>query len=175
MARRKRIMLVMYCVLLPLMAGCAVLNQLGSSSQVYPSSLGLDVQVDQLRRNAEDYDVYYSGPKYNPSAILFLVREQGQFELQLDDGWKKVLPGPDLEDLFWRIEMERANRVKLRAVVPPVEGVQSAENVMAYIYTPGHASMRKVDGETYRLRDISEQFSPAYHDDGMLVEPGMWR
>ena len=175
MIRRKRALLVVFCMLLPMMAGCAVLNQLGTSSQVYPSTLGMDLEVDQLRGNAQDYDVYYAGPKYNPSAILFLVREQGQFALQLDDGWKKVLPGPDLEDLFWRIEMDRQNRVKLRAVVPPEKQLQTEENVMAYIYTAAYASMRKVDENTYRLRDVPEQFSPTYHDDGMLVDPGMWR
>jgi hypothetical protein len=162
-------------MLLPLMGGCAVLNQLGTSSQVYPSSLGLDIRVEQLRQNAQDYDVYYSGPSNNPSAILFVLREQRPLNLELDRDWKEVVPGPDLEDLFWRIEMDRQNRVKLRAVVPPVERLQSADNVLAYIYTPAYASMRKVDENTYRLRDIPEQFSPAYHDDGMLVDPGMWR
>jgi hypothetical protein len=166
-------MLIFCCLLLPLLAGCAVLDRLGTSSQVSPSTLGLDVQVEQLRHNAEGYDVYYSGPSFNPSAILFVVQEQDQLELQLDEGWKKVLPGPELEDLFWRIEMDRPSRAKLRAVVPPEEKLHSAKNVLAYIYSPAYASMRRVNQHTYYLQAVAEQYNPLYHDDGILVDPGI--
>ncbi|WP_153304236.1 hypothetical protein [Desulfovermiculus halophilus] len=174
MKRLQKHMLWLWCMLLPLATGCATFGQFGTSTQVYPSSLELDIRVEQLRQNARDYEVYYSGPKYNPSAILFVVQEQEALNLKLDQDWKVVLPGPDLEDLFWRIEMEKKHLVKLRAVVPPEEDMQTADNILAYIYSQDYASLRKTEEEnTYYLQAVPEQYNPLYHDDGMLVDPGI--
>ena len=150
-------------IALAVVSGCASLGSLGSSSQVFPSSLGLDVNIEQLRVDARDYDVYYSGPQYNPSAILF-VPEKKRLVLQLDKDWKNVAPGPDLDELFWKIEMGNPNQVKLKAVVPPREGERTAKDVLAYIYTEGYASLKVLGPQSYKLRDVPEQFNPIYHN-----------
>ncbi len=152
--------------------GCASLGQLGKKTQLYPATLGIDISIDQLRQNAQSYDVYYSGPKYNPSAILFVPPDTSGLELRLDKDWKEVAPGPDLGDLFWKIEMGNPNQVKLWVVVPPDEEMQSAENAMAFIYTKVYASLQTISENTYKLRSIPEQFNPTYHDGSSSFDRG---
>ena len=173
----KKIWLGVCCGMLGLMcvSGCASISKLGNSSQVFPSSLGLDVGIDQLRSNAASYDVMYSGPKYNPSAILFVPLDKSGPALKLTDDWKPVAPGPDLDDLFWKIDMGNPNLVKLKAVVPPEDGKQNVENVMAFIYTKAYASMQKVGENTYKLRGVPEQFNPNYHDGSSAFDQGVAR
>jgi hypothetical protein len=173
MVHEKRVWAYVCLAVFILLSGCS-LNGLMRSSQIYPSSLGLDVTIEQLRQNVQFYTIYYSGPVFNPSAILFVPQGESSLELRLDEDWKEVMPGPDLNDLFWRIDMGNPSNVKLWAVVPPDDRKRSAENIMAFLYTKAYAPIKKINDNKYLLRSVPEQFNPDYHDGSSVLGRGGW-
>jgi hypothetical protein len=136
---------------------------LGTPHQILPSSLDRDENLDTVLSNLQEYDVLYSGPVYNPSAILFLPRK-GKVEVRTAHGWKEVGGQGQLTDLLTRMRELRDPQMKLWALVPPDD--LSQDRVLGYVYTAAHVSVRKDREEgTYTILNVPEQFNPRYYDD----------
>ena len=133
---------------------------LGTPHQVLPSSLDRDENLDTVLSNLQEYDVLYSGPVYNPSAILFLPRE----EAVTAPRWKEVGGQGQLTGLLTRMRELRDPQMKLWALVPPDD--LSQDRVLGYVYTAAHVTVRK-DREKgkYIILNVPEQFNPRYYDD----------
>ncbi len=139
--------------------GCAALGHLGSSTQILPSSYGVAVSIDDLKHSFEDYEAFYSGPVYNPSAILFRPTATAP-TLKLASGWKEVPHRAKLKALIKKIETIDP---KLWVLATP--DAKESRSLLAYIYTPAYASLRKTqDPGTFFLRPVPEQFNSIYYE-----------
>jgi hypothetical protein len=140
--------------------GCQGFMGLGPSSQIPPSSVGVEMDIDQLKTSSQSYEIFYAAKRYNPSAVLFLYPEKRSL-LELAPDWKPVDSKGALHDL---IKHMKETKPHLSALVLPKDGPQGSEDVLGFIYTPAYASMRPVKDKTgtYYLRSVSEQFNPVY-------------
>ena len=162
MAARKRL-LTLWIGLVALtsgLLGCQGLMGLGPSSQVPPSSVGVDMDIDQLKTSSQSYEIFYAAKRYNPSAILFIQSDR-RSRLELAPDWKPVDSKGFLHDL---ISHMKETKPHLSALVLPKDEPRGTEDVLGFIYTPAYASMRPVEDKpgTYYLRSIAEQFNPVY-------------
>lgn len=140
---------------------------LGTPHQVLPSSLGRDVNLNTVLSNIQDYNVLYSGPVYNPSAILFLPRAG---EAMTAPRWKEVGGQGQLIDLLTRMRELRDPQMKLWVLVSPEDRDQDA--VLGYVYTAAHVSVRKDQEKgTYIILNVPEQFNPRYYDENEVKFP----
>lgn len=147
------------CLLL-LLAGCA---GLGPSSQAPPSSRDIDISLQELKNNFRDYTVYYSGKRHNPSAILF-VPGQGDSQLQLHWDWYPIEQPALLHRLLDTIDKIYP---RLYLLLAPEEEKTGHREVLAYIYTPGYASVHKTDEPgTYYVRPVPMQPHPDFMLNG---------
>ncbi|MDZ7762712.1 MAG: hypothetical protein U5L00_20990 [Desulfovermiculus sp.] len=146
-------------ILTGMLTACA---GLGPSSQVLPSSTGQAVSLDRVVSKVQEYDVYYSGPVFNPAAVLF-IPEHGDAEIRLARGWKEVDGKEQLTDLLTRMRELRDPQIKLWALISGDKGRN--EDILGYVYTAGNVSVRK-DSESgsYTLYPVSERFNPRYYD-----------
>ena len=143
------------CFLL-LLGGCA---GLGSSSQAPTSSLGIDISLQELKNNFEKYTVYYSGKRHNPSAILFVPR-QSEFKLRLHWDWYRIEQPALLHRLLDTIDKIYP---RLYALLVPQAQEEETRNVLAFIYTPGYASVHETeDPRTYYVRPVPVQPHPDF-------------
>lgn len=142
------------------MTGCQTFMGLGPSSQVPPSSVGVEMDVDQLKKSSQDYEIYYAAKRYNPSAVLFLKPDM-RARLELAPDWKPVDSKGSVYDL---IKHMKETKPRLSALVLPQDEPRGKADVLGFIYTPAYASMRPVKDKpgTYYLRSISPQFNPVY-------------
>ncbi len=140
--------------------GCQTFMGLGPSSQVPPSSVGVDMDIEQLKKSSQNYDIFYAAKRYNPSAILFIKSEK-RSRLELAPDWKAVESKGSLYDL---IKHMKETKPRLSALLLPNEEPRGKADVLGFIYTPAYASMRPVEDKpgTYYLRSVSEQFNPVY-------------
>ncbi len=140
---------------------------LGTSSQVLPSSTGQDVSLDSIVFNMQEYDSYYSGPVFNPAAVLF-IPQQGEMDVRPAvngpaRGWQEVENREQLADLLNRMRELRDPHIKLWALTPPDKGRNGG--ILGYVYTAGSVQVRK-DSESgsYILHAVPERFNPRYYD-----------
>lgn len=145
-------------ILASMLTACA---GLGTPHQVLPSSLDRDENLNTVLSNIQEYDVLYSGPVYNPSAILFLPREG---EVVTAPRWKQIEGQGQLTDLLTRMRELRDPQMKLWALLPPDD--RSQGRVLGYVYTAAHVTVRRDREEgTYIILNVPEQFNPRYYDD----------
>ena len=151
-------------ILAGMISACA---GLGTSSQVLPSGLGQDDSLDCLVSNMQEYDSYYSGPVFNPSAVLF-IPQQGEMDVRPAvngpaRGWQEVENREQLADLLNRLRELRDPQIKLWALTPPDK--DQAGGILGYVYTAGSVQVRK-DSESgsYILHAVPERFNPRYYD-----------
>lgn len=145
-------------ILAGMLTACA---GLGTPNQVLPSSLDRDENLDTVLSSIQEYDVLYSGPVYNPSAILFLPREG---EAVTAPRWKEVGGKGRLNDLLTRMRELRDPQMKLWALVTP--GNREQSRILGYVYTAAHVSVRKDQEKgTYTIFNVPEQFNPRYYDE----------
>lgn len=141
--------------------GCATLFDPGPTRRVSPSTAGVELDIPDLRESSQSYRIFYSGPNYNPSAILF-IRPQAEEGLETAPGWKEVESKGQLDDLLSRIDILEP---KLWSIVPSGRKKTSPADILAYIYTPGYASVRTRSREGfYLILPVPEQFNPYYYD-----------
>ena len=151
------------------LCGCQALLQPAPTTRVRPEPAGLGVTMSDLQKQSGDYKTLYSGPVYNPSALLFVPRE-GQERLEPIGNWDKVEGREDLKHL--KYSMDRLDP-ELWAIVPSGLQKVASEDVLAYIYTQGYASVQKIENtDRYRILPVEEQFNPIYHDRA-FPEPGV--
>ncbi len=151
------------------LAGCQALLQPAPTTRVRPEPAGLGLNMGDLMRNSEAYRILYSGPVYNPSALLFLPRQEPD-RLEPTRGWKEVKGPEDLKHI--KSSMDRLDP-ELWAIVPSgMEEVRSGD-VLGSIYTQGYASVQRIpDSARFRILPVEEQFNPIYHDRA-FPEPGV--
>ena len=147
------------------LSGCQALLHPPPASRVSPVSAGIELDLKELLHSGDAYRVMYSGPVYNPSALLFLPRE-GPVRLEPTRGWKEVEDQKQLKNHADTLDELDA---KLWAIVAYGETGISSSDVWAYIYTPGYASVQRMpDSEKYKVLPVEEQFNPRYHDQMFL-------
>jgi len=150
---------VTLCILL-LLGGCA---GLGSSSQAPPSSLNKDISLQELKKNYQNYTVYYSGARHNPSAILFVPRKS-DFKLQLHWAWYQV---EQLALLHRLIDTIEEIYPRLYVLLAPQAPHRESREILAYIYTPGYASVHKTGKpRTFYVRPVPVQPHPDFMMEG---------
>ena len=150
------------------LSGCQALLQPGPTIRVSPASAGIELDLEELLHSTDAYRILYSGPVYNPSALLFLPRE-GPVRLEPTRGWKEV---EDPNKIKGRANSLNELDAKLWAIVPSGKTEVCSCDVWGYIYTPGYASVQKMpDSEKYKILPVEEQFNPDYHDHAFPV-PG---
>ena len=143
------------------LTGCQALLHPPPTSRVSPASAGIELELKELLHPRDAYRILYSGPVYNPSALLFLPRERA-VRLEPTQGWKEVENQKELRSHTNTLEYLDA---KLWAIVSSDESGISAGDVWAYIYTPGYASVQKIsDSEGYKILPVEEQFNSRYYD-----------
>jgi len=142
-----------------LLIGCASVGRLGDTTQMLPSSYGVSITIDELEQGFEEYGVFYSGPVFNPSALLFRPSDTG-YSLKLAGGWKPVADRTKLEALLKKIDTIDP---KLWVLTTP--GADGTKGLLAYIYTPAYASLRTTeDPDAFFLRAVPEQFNSIYYE-----------
>jgi len=107
---------------------------------VLPKTVGLEVTLDDLKANHQDYALYYSGRKAVPSALVF-VPKQGRIQWILQNkqpgGWKKIENNVLFTDLLERInDTDMGTRNQLKVVLPPGD-IQERTQDLCLIYTAG--------------------------------------
>jgi hypothetical protein len=153
---RKSLLMILSLLLL---IGCASVGGLGNTTQMLPSSYGVSVTIDELEQGFAKHDVFYSGPVFNPSALLFRPPDTG-FTLKLAADWKPVADRTKLKALIKKIETIDP---KLWVLTTP--GTDGSKSLLAYIYTPAYASLRKAeDPDAFYLRAVPEQFNSIYYE-----------
>ncbi|GEM_PF-3333056 len=152
-----------YLLILALLfcSGCATLLESGPTRRISPVSAGSGLDIPDLKKSYDCYKVFYSGPKYNPSAILF-IHPQGEEGLKTAPGWNKVESQGQLSYLLSKIDILKP---KLWCIVPSGKEKTSPADIMAYIYTPGYATVQKRPGKNaYLIQPVPKQFNPVYYD-----------
>jgi hypothetical protein len=150
-----------------LVAGCAHIGGFGPSSQIPPSDLGIQVSLQELQANRDQYDIYYSERVYNPSAVLFVPKDS-EYTLKLLRGWHSADEYATLDDLLFRMDkLKPPHYPRLYALVAPSREPGGERPLLGYIYTPDYASLRKgKEPGTYVLRKVPELFNSIYYGDG---------
>ncbi|MEF8824200.1 MAG: hypothetical protein V5B78_09395 [Desulfohalobiaceae bacterium] len=141
--------------------GCQAVLHTAPTTRVSPGSAGIDLKLRDLQEATDSYSIMYSGPVYNPSALLFLPRK-GPERLEPTRRWKDVEDSKKLKHLANRLDELDP---RLWAIVPADLEDVSSKDILAYIYTPGYASVQKIpDTDKYKILPVEEQFNPRYHD-----------
>ena len=150
-------------VALVLCLGSSCMLHTGPTTRIRPSSAGMDLDMEKLQRFKGKYNVHYSGPVYNPSALLFLPR-RNQERVELAMGWKTVDTPKELKQLQRSMQ---PTDPELWAIIPRGRRQDaSTDRILAYIFTSGYASVQKLpQGEGYRILSLPEQFNHIYHDN----------
>jgi hypothetical protein len=156
----RRIILSCLVLSFAITCGCA---GLGPSSQVPPSSVGLDMSIKKLKAEFKSYEVYYSANLHNPSAILFIPK-RSDFRLDLHWDWKPVKEKKRLNRMLDTIDKIYP---RLSAIMTPTDQEKSRRELLAFIYTPAYASIRSAEEpNTYFLRNVPEQPHPDFRSEG---------
>lgn len=154
--------------------GCSSIFQPSPTSRINPTIAGIDLDIRDLLESSDSFDVYYSGPKYNPSALLFIPsRSQSRLSTAMD--WKEVHQKYQVEKLLNKINTRGVsqNDLELWSIVPSDTQEISRQDVLAYIYTSEYANINKQSPGNYTIQSIPEQFSPVYYDP-KFDDPYFW-
>ena len=158
------IQMIALFILAAMFSACA---GLGTSYQVLPSGPGQDISLESIVSNMQEYDSYYSGPVFNPSAVLF-IPQQGEMEVRPAAngparGWQEVENREQLADLLKRMRELRDPQIKLWALTPPDKSRTS--DILGYVYTGGKVQVRKIsESGSYTVFAVPERFNPRYYD-----------
>jgi hypothetical protein len=96
------------------------------------------LSLQALAGQHKDFDVFYAGRSVNPSALLFVPREDSvSWKLATGSkGWKPVEGQDKLSDLFTRIGRENfAKKYKLWVLLAP-PSLTHLQPGYAYLYSP---------------------------------------
>ena len=151
-----------------LISGCAGLGTSGGSSQVLPSSIGIDTSLSKIRNTINDYHVYYDGFYGNPDGILFVPRDS-EYTLRLDGPWRAMSYQGDLRSLILYIEYDDITEpVRLRALVTP------EKELLGFIYSKGSVSVRQDETPNqFYVSSVSVPNRRPSHEKGLF--PGFNR
>lgn len=126
------------------------------------SSAGLSVTLEDLKRDHSGFDLYYSGTRPRPSALLFVPRQEfiiWVLPSKQVHGWKPV---PD-EEVFTEIlrrmgGLRTSTRNRLKVVFPPGD-ILGRTDALCLIYTSGSTSPYSQDQEvnTYVLPPVPQR------------------
>jgi hypothetical protein len=123
----------------------------------------METSVPELRQNFDEYNIYYSAKRHNPSAILF-VPKSNQYILQLDWRWYPIDERQLLNRLLGTIDVIYP---KLSAILTPSPQETGQRELLAFIYSPAYASVKKTDQpKTFFLRHVPEQPHPNFGAGG---------
>ncbi len=114
------------------------------------------VTISYLRKNSSSFLLFYSGPPYNPSAILFL-KKGVEGEIYLSNKWKPIKKKERLRDLLDRINYLNPS---LQGIIIPSSGM-----LVGYLYTPGTTYLIPQGKNRYFLLGIDEIFNDIYYDE----------
>ncbi len=132
----------------PLLMGLVFITLIGCAfnapSLVPPYVLGIKIDISKLKRDLSQYNLYYSGPVYNPSAILFLKKDAKE-EIVLGKDYNKIKDSKLFGDLINRIEYLQPDLYAL------VARNDNMPHVVGYIYTPGTTALKKNKGKEVSL------------------------
>jgi hypothetical protein len=147
-------------ILALLIAGCAAQRHLGPAVQVAPEAVGSNVSLVSLQSDIERQSIFYSGPVYNPSAVLF-IPEGTPAKLRPKAGWAQIDSSAELKKVLDRIE---THRPKLSALIAPGAAAEEGAAVWAYVYSPETVTLeRQPNSDLYLVEPVSELFNPVYH------------
>ena len=147
-------------VLMLLLAGCAAQRHLGPAIQVSPEAVGSNVSLVSLQSYLDTQSIYYSGPIYNPSAVLF-IPEKKPAELRPKAGWTQIGSSGELKTVLDRIE---THRPRLSALLPPETAAEEGAAVLAYVYSSESLTLdRQPRSDLYLVDPVPELFNPVYH------------
>ncbi|MFO7817647.1 MAG: hypothetical protein R6V39_08225 [Desulfovibrionales bacterium] len=129
---------------------------------VPPSSIGQKISIKDLQKNADSYNIYYSGQNATPAAIVFIPKDS-RIIWDLKQGmnwWKPLQDKSKLNDLINAMDRElQASTVKaaLRILVLP-PSLEPYSSTSAYLYSDQVTTPKKIDGSLPRvsLRAIKE-------------------
>ncbi len=121
-----------------------------------PYSIGSSLDIYELKKEAGSYNLYFSGPVYNPAAILFLKKDLSA-EVVLHKDWKKIENVNKFSELMTRINYIEPY---LYALVVPGRG---PIQVVGYVYTPGVTCLKKIGDNKYFLFSVEEKFNDIYY------------
>jgi len=143
-----------------LLAGCAALTKPAPVDRIRPQEAGVDRTVNALVGSSISYDIFYSGPVYNPSSLLFIPSDGGN-KLKLAQGWERVQSQSKLQELLGDINRYRP---ELRAIVPTGKRDISEEDVLAFHYTLERASIQEAPSSNrYLILPVPEQNRSRYY------------
>lgn len=150
----------LFGVLMLLLAGCAAQRHLGPEIQVAPESVGSQVSIVSLQSNLDTQSIYYSGPVYNPSAVLFIPEEKPA-KLRPKAGWTQIGSSGELQTVLERIE---THRPRLFALLLPGTAAEKGAAIWAYVYSPEKVTLeRRPKSDLYLVEPVPELFNPVYH------------
>ncbi len=147
------------------LSACGALK-VGPASQIPLSSAGLEMDLNQLQANQNEYSIHYSLNSQSPPAVLFIPKKSEYTLTLVDQGINKWYEADSQELVTQVIRRIRDNRFggsrfpSIQAIVTPVAGDGSRERaLLAYIYTRGYASLSEVEGKTntFALRPVPPQ------------------
>lgn len=148
------------CILLLLLAGCGAQRHLGPAIQVAPEAVGSNVSIVSLQSRLDTQSIYFSGPVYNPSAVLFIPEEKPA-KLRPKPGWTQIGSSAELKTVLDRIE---THRPRLFALLPPETAAEKGAAVWAYVYSPETVTLeRQPESGLYLVEPVPELFNPVYH------------
>ncbi len=143
-----------------LLAGCAALTTPDPVDRINPQEAGVVGTVNTLVGSSISYDIFYSGPVYNPSSLLFIPTDSGN-KLKLARGWERVESQSKLQELLGDINRYSP---ELRAIVPTEERDISEEDVLAFHYTLERATIRQTSSPNrYLILPVPEQNRHKYY------------
>ncbi len=153
----KGLVLILVIITLLNILGCTPRPSVIPSFYVTPH-----LQIADILKRDREFSLYYSGPVYNPSAILFLYPRYSK-EIILSKKWKPIRDGAELTYLKDKLDYLNAS---LKAVV--IWGEKRIKEVVAYLYTPSSTYLKKKKGK-YFLPAVDEIFNDIYYDrDGIF-------
>ncbi len=149
--RIKKKGLIVFILIVLSMVGCAINNSVVPIHYADPS-----MTLSKLLKDNSSFILYYSGPRYNPSAILFL-KKAPRIKIVLSKKWKKIQNLAELRDILERITYLNPS---LQGIILP-----SSRRIVGYLYTPGTTYLLHRGKNRYFLLGVDEIFNDIYYDE----------
>jgi hypothetical protein len=147
--------IVLYC-------GCSIKRP----TRIVPIyKVGTPLNIIQLLTKFDLYDVYYSPPIFNPSAIVFLKKRR-KIKIYLHKDWNIIKEKKELKELLLRINYLNPS---LYAIV---DNGRRKKEVEGYIYTSGICYLKSLRNNEYFLYPVEEQFNDIYYGGDKIDRVG---
>lgn len=135
---------------------------------VLPTSLGQGMKIEELKNSFADFDIFYSGSKPHPAALVFIPKES-RVSWELKQGmnwWKPVEEQSQLDELVSRMNRNLevgAQQPRVRILELP-SSLKSVEPARAYLYSDQATNPRKVSGTApaVSLRAVQPKKKPGF-------------